>query len=241
MFSFLKRRGAATILNDGAAAPKHVAFIMDGNRRWARRRGRPAFYGHQMGAEAIDTVARHLFDRGVETISLYAWSIENWQRSKEEVDALMNLIVKELPGQVKKAHKEKIRVRFIGRRTRLSKEIIRIFEKAEKETAGNTRGTLVFAIDYGGKDEIIRAANAAIKAGEPVDEEIFESFMDTGDLTPIDLVVRTSGEQRISNFMLWKLAYAEMMFINEDWPDMNGKILDRILADFAGRQRRFGK
>jgi undecaprenyl diphosphate synthase len=116
-----------------------------------------------------------------------------------------------------------------------------MFKKAEKETAKNTKGTIVFAVDYGGRDEIVRAANSAIKAGGRVDEKKFESFMDSGGVPPIDLVVRTSGEERISNFMLWKLAYAEMMFIKEDWPDMDKKILDRILRDFGERERRFGK
>lgn len=221
--------------------PSHIAFIMDGNRRWAKRRGQPAIFGHRKGANIIEGVARYLFDRGVSTLSLYAWSMENWSRSKAEVDALMDLIVKELPKYIKNAKKENIRLRFIGRRDRLSKEIVRIFNMAEKETAENTRGTIVFAVDYGGHDEIIRAANMAIAEGRPVDVETFESFMDTGDLLPIDLMVRTSGEQRISNFMLWKLAYAEMMFVGEDWPDMDEKILHRILVDFAGRTRRFGK
>ena len=240
LFSLFRRRGAANTFIEGAV-PKHVAFIMDGNQRWARRRGRPAFWGHQQGAKVIETVARHLFDRGVQAISLYTFSVENWGRPKEEVDFLMKLIADEMPAQIKRAQKEGVRIRFIGRRDRVPKKIIRMFEKAEKDTAENTRGTLAFAIDYSGQDEIIRATNAAIEMGASVDAEGFETFMDTGDLLPIDLVVRTSGEQRVSNFMLWKLAYAELVFISEDWPDMNDKILDRILADFTTRKRRFGK
>jgi len=223
------------------AVPKHIAFIMDGNRRWAKRRGRPAFYGHQKGGEVIDGTIRHLFQNGVETISLYAFSMENWGRPKEEVDFLLKFITTEMPKHIKTAIKEGIRVRIIGRRDVLPKKITAIFDKAEEDTAENTNGTVVFAIDYGGQNEIIRAANLAINAGVPIDQETFESYMDTGDLSPIDLVVRTSGEQRISNFMLWKLAYAEFMFIPEDWPDMNTKIADRILKDFSVRNRRFGQ
>lgn len=244
MFNFFKKRRtrADSLPNDcQTQMPKHVAFIMDGNRRWARRRGRPAFYGHQKGAEVIDGVVRRLFDRGVSTVSFYAFSIENWQRPKDEVDFLMKYVMQEMPRHIKSAKKEGARIRFIGRRNVLPKRMVQMFERAERDTAENTAGTIVFAIDYGGRDEIIRAANAAIESGAPVTEETLEGFMDTGDLVPIDLVVRTSGEQRISNFMLWKLAYAEFSFITEDWPDMNEKIVDRILDDFAGRQRRFGK
>ena len=237
MFKFLKKSSRAP----APAAPRHIAFIMDGNRRWARRRGLSPLYGHQKGAEVIDGVLRHLFNRGVKVVSFYAWSIENWSRSDEEVQHIMGYIMREMPAHIESAKKDGARVRFIGRRGVLSKDMVSMFELAEKETAKNEKGTIVFAIDYGGRDEIVRAANRAIAAGKVVDEKSFEEFMDTGDLPPIDLVVRTSGEQRVSNFMLWKLAYAEFMFIPEDWPDMKPKILDRILDDFGTRQRRFGK
>jgi undecaprenyl diphosphate synthase len=201
----------------------------------------PPTYGHRRGANVIDMAVRHLFGRGVSTISLFAFSSENWNRSGDEVDFLMQLIETELPRQVDAAAKEGARIRFIGRRDRLSPSIVKIFEKAEADTAANAKGTIVFAIDYGGRDEILRAANAAVSRGETVDSEKFESFMDSGDLPPIDLAVRTSGEQRISNFMLWKLAYAEFLFIKRDWPGISKRILDGILADFAKRKRRFGK
>ena len=222
--------------------PAHIAFIMDGNRRWARRRGLPPMEGHRRGGNVLEPLIRHLIlKRGVRTLSFFTFSSENWQRPKEEVDFLMNLVLSELPRLCRVAVDENARVKFIGRRDRLSPDIVRLFEKIERDTASGTRGTVVFAIDYGGKDELIRAANAAIENGNPVDEETFEAFMDTGDLAPIDLVVRTSGEQRLSNFMLWKLAYAEILFIAEDWPDVNEKICDRILDEFAKRGRRFGK
>jgi len=229
-------------VQDSSALPTHIAFIMDGNRRWARRRGLPPMEGHRRGGNVLEPLIRHLIlKRGVRTLSFYTFSNENWQRPKEEVDFLMNLIVSEMPQLRRVAVEEHARVKFIGRRDRLSPDIVRLFEKIEHDTVGGARGTVVFAIDYGGKDELVRAANAAMANGAPVDEKSFEAFMDTGDLAPIDLVVRTSGEQRLSNFMLWKLAYAEILFITEDWPDVNDKVCDRILDEFANRSRRFGK
>jgi undecaprenyl diphosphate synthase len=230
-------------------APAHIAFIMDGNRRWAKRRGMPGTYGHQKGAAVIDDVCRYLFKRGVRIVSFFAFSTENWARSKEEVDFLMNLMVSEMPAHIETAKKEGVRIRFIGRRDRIPSKAAKMFAKAEKDTTENTNGTIVFAIDYSGQDEIVRAVSEVVGANEPkvaeqnspITTEDFETFMDTGDLLPIDLVVRTSGEQRISNFMLWKLAYAELSFIQEDWPDMTPRVLERILEDFANRQRRFGK
>jgi undecaprenyl diphosphate synthase len=238
MLGLFKRK---TSISADTALPAHVAFIMDGNRRWAKRRGMPPMEGHRRGADVLEPLVRHLISRGVSTVSLYTFSIENWSRPKEEIDFLMKYIQSEMPRLITLAKKESVRVKFIGRRDRLAAKTVKMFAKAEEETSENTRGTIVFAIDYSGQDEIVRAANEAIASGAPVDTESFETFMDTGDLLPIDLVVRTSGEQRISNFMLWKLAYAEMLFIPEDWPDVNEKILDRILGDFSKRQRRFGK
>lgn len=245
-FFIMRLFGKKSTADAASVVPKHIAFIMDGNRRWAKKRGKPTLFGHQKGAEAIEPVTRHLFARGVETISLYAFSIENWERSKEEVDYLMKFITSEMPKHIKRAMAENIRLKFIGRRNVLSAKIVKMFESAERDTAENTAGTIVFAIDYSGKDEIIRAVNDMVGGAFPkprteITEELFESYMDTGDLSPVDLVVRTSGEERISNFMLWKLAYAELMFIPEDWPAMNAKIADRILGEFSKRSRRFGK
>lgn len=228
--------------------PAHIAFIMDGNRRWAKMRGKPGIYGHKKGAEVARKVAEYLINRGVGTVSFYVFSIENWGRDKKEVDFLMQFIESEMPKHVAYAVKNNVRVKIIGRRNHLDKKIVKLCEKFERDTAENTAGTIVFALDYSGQDEIVRAANDAIayyKENPTHDSRLtthdFESFMDTGDLLPVDLMVRTSGEQRISNFMLWKLAYAELMFIPEHWPDVDEKILERILKEYSERERRFGK
>ncbi|MCL2331184.1 MAG: polyprenyl diphosphate synthase [Proteobacteria bacterium] len=228
--------------------PQHIAFIMDGNRRWAAARGKPGLYGHKVGADVAAKVAEYLIKRGVGTVSFYVFSIENWGRDAAEVDFLMKFIQSEMPKLAARAAKNNIRMKFIGRRDHLAPKILKLCDKFEKDTAENTAGTLAFALDFGGQDEIVRAANDAIEyyRNNPTNDQRlttadFESFMDTGELLPVDLMVRTSGEQRISNFMLWKLAYAELMFIPEHWPEVDEKILERILGDYAKRQRRFGK
>ncbi len=221
--------------------PKHVAFICDGNRRWARRRGMPASYGHEKGANIVDTAAEYFISRGVTTVSFFIFSIENWGRDKKEVKFLMDFMLREMPKHVHRAAEKNIRVKFVGRRDYLSPAVVKMCEKLEQDTAENTTGTIVFALDFGGQDEIVRAANAAIAQGEPVDAETFESLMDTGELLPIDLLVRTSGEQRISNFMLWKMAYAELMFYPKHWPALRNRDFAKMLAEYNTRQRRYGK
>ncbi|MCL1892500.1 MAG: polyprenyl diphosphate synthase [Alphaproteobacteria bacterium] len=221
--------------------PQHIAFICDGNRRWAKRRGMPVVAGHAAGANILDPLCEYFFSRGVSTLSFYIFSIENWGRDSKEVKFLMDFFESEMPKHVGRAHQKNIRIKFIGRRDHLPKSILKMCEKYEKETAENDAGTIVFALDYGGQDEIVRATNAAIAAGAPVDIDTFESFMDTGELLPIDLVVRTSGEQRISNFMLWKLAYAELMFYPIYWPALKERDFEKMLEEFSERKRRFGK
>lgn len=222
-------------------APQHVAFICDGNRRWARQRGMPASYGHEKGADIVDTASEYLIGHGVTTVSFFIFSIENWGRDKKEVKFLMDFMLKEMPKHVKRANEKNIRVKFVGRRDHLSAAVVKMCEKLEKDTEENTAGTIVFALDFGGQDEIVRAANRAIELGEPVDAETFESLMDTGEFLPIDLLVRTSGEQRVSNFMLWKLAYAELMFYPKHWPALRDRDFAKMLEEYAGRQRRYGK
>lgn len=221
--------------------PQHVAFICDGNRRWARAHGRVASYGHEKGADIVDTAAEYLIGRGVNTVSFFIFSIENWGRDKQEVSFLMNFMLAEMPKHVKRANEKNIRVKFVGRHDHLSAKVLKMCQKCEDDTAENTAGTIVFALDFGGMDEIVRAANAAIAAGDTVSAETFETFMDTGELLPIDLMVRTSGEMRISNFMLWKLAYAELMFYPRHWPALTNRDFEKMLQEYNKRQRRFGK
>jgi undecaprenyl diphosphate synthase len=226
--------------------PQHIAFICDGNRRWARRRGMPSVTGYKKGAEIVDKTAEFFIGRGVSTLSYFLFSTENWQRPAEEVKYLMKLLAEELQQHADTAHRKNIRVKIIGRRDRFSAKVVRMFERIEKQTAENTAGTIVMALDYGGQDEIVRAAQNAIDYSTSANDyrltaNDFETFMDTGELLPIDLVVRTSDEQRISNFMLWKMAYAELMFYPKFWPALRNKDFEKMLDEYSDRKRRFGK
>lgn len=221
--------------------PQHIAFICDGNRRWAKHRGMPAVAGYKVGADIVDKSAEFFIGRGVSTVSYFLFSTENWLRPKNEVEYLMNLLAAELQQHADRADKKNIRIKIIGRRDRFSAKVIKMFEKIEKQTAENTAGTIVMALDYGGQDEILRAVNAAIADGGSVNMDDLECFMDSGELLPIDLLVRTSQEQRISNFMLWKLAYAELMFYPKYWPALGKRDFEKMLDEYSDRQRRFGK
>ncbi|MCL2737446.1 MAG: polyprenyl diphosphate synthase [Alphaproteobacteria bacterium] len=231
---------------DAGRAPHHIAFICDGNRSWAKKRGMPAMHGHRRAADGdISKMVDWFIARGVNTFTFFIFSTENWTRSKEEVDFLMKLFGEVFDKNYKEAKEKNLRFKVIGRRDRIAKTLVKKIEKLEAETDENTGGTVVFALDYGGHDEIVRAVQSAIESGIPasdVDIDTFETFMDTGDLLPIDMVVRTSNEQRISNFLLWKLAYAELSFVSEQWPEYvnNEKLWQKTLDEFAHRNRRFG-
>ena len=239
MFKLFKKKSVTT---EPKKIPQHIAFICDGNRRWAEKRGMPPLMGHQAGIANFEKMADWFIKQGVTTITFFIFSTENWNRSDEEVNFLMDLFYTELNKNLKHALEQNIRYRVIGSRDRLPKKLANLCDKLEKESAENTGGTVVFALNYGGQDEIVRAVNAAIENGEPVTRESFETFMDTGDLLPVDLMVRTSNECRISNFLLWKLAYAELLFIPEHWPDLvkSEKLWQMVLDEFAKRNRRFG-
>jgi undecaprenyl diphosphate synthase len=222
--------------------PQHVAFICDGNRRWARARGLPPLMGHRAGIANFENLVDWFIAHGVSTVTFFIFSTENWNRSKEETDFLMNLFAAELKKNLKHALEKNLRYRVIGSRERLPRKLAEMCDKLEEESAEGTSGTVVFALNYGGQNEIVDAANAAIAAGLPVTRETFESYMDTGDLLPIDMMVRTSNEHRISNFLLWKLAYAELLFVPRHWPDLvkSKRMWRFVLDEFARRNRRFG-
>lgn len=198
--------------------------------------------GHQAGIANFEKLVDWYMTRGVSTITFFVFSTENWNRSKDEVDFLMDLFYTEMKKNLKNALEKNLRYRVIGSRDRLPKRLANMCDKLEQESAENTGGTVVFALNYGGQDEIVDAVNAAIDTGEHVTRETFETFLDTGDLLPVDLMVRTSNESRISNYLLWKLAYAELLFIPEHWPDMvkNEKLWQYTLEEFTKRNRRFG-
>jgi undecaprenyl diphosphate synthase len=224
--------------------PAHLGFIVDGNRRWAKSRGLSTMEGHEQGLKTLIKVAEDVFSKGVKILSVFVFSTENWNRSKQEVDYLMNLFVTRLDIEVKKLHKNGIRVIFLGNRTEhITPKILKMIEDSEKLTAKNQRGTLVFCFNYGGQLEIAEACQKIIEAGTPasaVTPELISQHLYHPEIPPLDMMVRTSGEQRISNFMLWRINYAEMLFLDKMWPDMTPDDVDLILAEYASRNRRFG-
>ncbi len=240
MLKLFKKDSVKT--TDKTSVPQHIAFICDGNRRWAEMRGLPPLMGHQAGIANFENLVDWFMTRGVTTITFFVFSTENWNRSQDEVDFLMDLFYTELQKNMKNALEKNLRYRVIGSRDRLPEKLAKLCDELEEKTAENTGGTVAFALNYGGQQEIVDAVNKAVTAGVPVTRETFETYMDTGDLLPIDLMVRTSNENRISNFLLWKLAYAELLFLPEHWPDLvkNEKLWQHILNEFSKRNRRFG-
>ncbi|MBW5799236.1 di-trans,poly-cis-decaprenylcistransferase [Halomonas elongata] len=230
-----------------APLPRHVAIIMDGNNRWAKAHGLSGVRGHHAGVEAVRAVIRRAAERGIGTLTLFAFSSENWKRPAAEVHALMELFLMALKREVKKLHEHDIRLSVVGEREGFSSTIQKHIEAAESLTAGNTGLHLVIAANYGGRWDIAQAARRLgerVGAGEldpaSIDERAVQSELCLGDAPPVDLCIRTSGECRISNFLLWQMAYAELYFTPVLWPDFGAEAFDEALVDFAGRQRRFG-
>ncbi|GAB5377132.1 MAG: isoprenyl transferase [Acuticoccus sp.] len=220
---------------------------MDGNGRWANRRGLPRTFGHRQGVDAVRRTVRHAGKRGIEYLTLFAFSKENWSRPKGEVNELMGLLERFIRSDLDELVDNGVRVTVIGGREDLTNNLTALIEEVESRTAGNDSRQLVLAFNYGGRDEIVRAtrrAMAAVAAGRldpaALDETTFAGFLDTAALPDPDLVIRTSGEKRVSNFLLWQSAYAEYVFPDVLWPDFGVDQFDEALADFAGRQRRFG-
>ncbi|NGO88542.1 polyprenyl diphosphate synthase [Halomonas sp. 18071143] len=227
--------------------PSHVAIIMDGNNRWARARGLSGARGHRAGVEAVRAVIERAAERGVDTLSLFAFSSENWKRPAAEVNALMELFLMALKREVKKLHERNIRLSIIGEQRGFSHAIQKHIQRAQALTADNTGMHLVIAANYGGQWDIARAARQLaeqVVAGElspeAIDEARMDAAMGVAQVPPVDLCIRTSGEQRLSNFMLWQLAYAELHFSPLLWPDFNGAAFDEAVDDFCMRRRRFG-
>lgn len=217
----------------------HIAFIMDGNGRWARLRGMPREYGHRFGVKAFRNVLDHCGKLGVEIVTVYAFSTENWKRPKKEVDAIMKLMDHYLADFEKNIDQYDMRLRFLGDKTPFEPKRRERMERLERLTAGRAR-TLNIALNYGGRDEIVRACNRLLEKGERADEAAFAAALDTaGDPDP-DLIIRTGGELRISNFLLWQAAYAELYFTDVLWPDFGPAELDAAVEDFYRRKRRYG-
>lgn len=223
--------------------PVHLGFILDGNRRWAKSRGLPTLVGHQRGYKTFLRTVEGCFERGVGFVSAYIFSTENWSRTKEEVDYLMNLALKVFTTDLKKIHKKGYRICWFGIKDRLSDKHLKAIEEAEELTKDNQKGTLCVCFNYGGKQEIVDATKKIVESGiavENIDEKLLDKNMYHPDVPPVDMVVRTSMEQRISNFMLWRIAYAEFLFIKKHWPAFNLKDLDKVIDEYAARNRRFG-
>lgn len=232
----------------GRSIPRHVAIIMDGNNRWAKRRLLPGVAGHKAGVDAVRAVIEVCAESGVEVLTLFAFSSENWQRPADEVGALMELFLRALRREARKLNDNGIRLRIIGDRSRFHPELQAAMLEAEAITAQNHRFILQVAANYGGQWDILQATRhlvAEAQAGRLNPDEItpalFQGYLATGDLPPPDLCIRTGGERRISNFLLWQLAYAELYFSDLFWPDFKHQAMRRALVDFASRQRRFGK
>jgi undecaprenyl diphosphate synthase len=230
-----------------ASAPRHVAIIMDGNGRWAQARGRPRLFGHHAGARRVREIVRACPDLGVKYLTIFAFSTENWKRTQDEVAGLMSLFRRYIAREARDLFSEGVRVRFIGDRIKLDEKLVSLMDELELLTSGNDRVHLTIALNYGGRDEVARATKRLareVKAGridpEKVDAETLARFLDTYVLPDPDLVIRTSGEARISNFLLWQSAYAEYEFIDTLWPDFTEQIFAGIIGQFAQRERRFG-
>ncbi|WP_132999652.1 polyprenyl diphosphate synthase [Luteimonas arsenica] len=227
--------------------PRHVAIIMDGNGRWAARRRRPRMIGHRAGARAVNLCIDFCLERGIGALTLFAFSSENWGRPADEVGALMKLFLNALDREVVELHRRGVRVRFIGDRSRFDAGIIARMDAAEGLTSGNTGLALSIAASYGGRQDIATAARALaveVAAGrlrpEDIDEAALAGRVALADLPPPDLFIRTGGDLRISNFLLWQLAYTELWFTETLWPDLDAGVLQQALDDFASRERRFG-
>jgi len=232
---------------DDGAGPRHVAIIMDGNGRWAQSRGRPRLFGHHAGARRVREIVAACPDLGVEYLTIFAFSTENWKRTQTEVAGLMSLFRRYIMKEMQEFVRENVRVRFIGDRYRLEPGLRTLMEEAEEMTAHCTRLNLTIAINYGGRDEVARAMRRLARDvaegrldPETVDEQTLPRYLDTRVLPDPDLVIRTSGEARISNFLLWQSAYAEYEFIDTLWPDFTRDIFAGVLSQYGARDRRFG-
>jgi undecaprenyl diphosphate synthase len=227
----------------GPVLPKHVGYIVDGNRRWAKKHGLPVYEGHLAGYNALKDVAVATIDSGVTYMSAYVFSTENWQRSADEVKKLLGLVLRLLTSDIPLFNEYNIRLKVLGSREGISTKIIKAIEKAEAATAGNTAGVFALCFNYGGQLEITEAVKKIVQSGVSVDEVNAQLIADNiyaPEVPPIDLIVRTSGEQRLSNFMLWRSAYSELLFLDKTWPDMTKEDVTAIIKEYTRRQRRFG-
>lgn len=236
-----------TINGEVLNIPEHVAVIMDGNGRWAKKRLMPRTYGHSAGAKSIEAACENCDEIGIKYLTVYAFSTENWKRSVEEVSTIMNIFRKYLVDSIERSNRNNMRVRIIGKREGLPEDIVRKIENLEKATAGNTGLQFTVAINYGGRDELVRAAKNIAKdykngiiTEDDITEELMSRYLDTREITDPDLLIRTSGELRTSNFLPWQIAYSEFYFTDCMWPDFDMNELVKAVRYYTGRDRRYG-
>lgn len=223
--------------------PRHIGYIVDGNRRWAKSHGLPTYEGHLAGYNAIQDIAKVSFDAGVEYVSAYIFSTENWKRSESEVNKLMGLVLKLLTSDLRLFDDNNIKLKVLGSSDNVNEKILKAIKNAEARTANNTGGTLALCFNYGGQIEIVDACKKIVQSGvvaSDITPELISRNLYVPEVPPIDLVVRTSGEQRISNFMLWRAAYSELLFLDKMWPDMTKDDVAAILKEYSRRDRRIG-
>ena len=236
-----------SIQNTNFITPVHVAIIMDGNGRWAKARGLPRVSGHKEGAAAVKLTIQSAIKYGIRYLTLFSFSSENWRRPIEEVNDLMGLLRRYLRSEIEELHKNNVRLRVIGERTDLSPDIVALIEECERQTSNNTTLDLVIALSYGSRKELTNAVKLLIKKSalgelkvDEIDEKMISNYLDTRDIPDPDLLIRTSGEKRISNFLLWQLAYAELVFIDRLWPDFKESDFADAISEYNRRERRFG-
>ena len=221
--------------------PKHVGIIMDGNGRWATARKKNRSYGHQVGSKNVDKIVSHAFKRGVQALTLYAFSSENWARPKEEVDKLMKLIEEYLKKFIKKVIKNGVRLKIVGSREMLSSNLVQLINECEEKSNLNTDRQLNIALNYGARGELVRAVNKLVLENKEITEQSILESLDTADSGEVDLIIRTGGEKRLSNFLLYQGAYSELYFTDVLWPDFDEQEFDKAMEEFSNRNRRFGK
>ena len=224
--------------------PKHIAIIMDGNRRWAKEKGLDGKFGHKAGAEALEKLTYFANDIGLKYLTVYAFSTENWNRKKEEVEFLMNLVAVTLTNELAEMHKENVQIHFIGDLTKLSDKLQKILANAVETTKNNTGVVLQIALNYGSRDEIVHAVQKIVESGvksDEIDEQLISENLYTAGVPDPDILIRTGGEQRISNYLLWQIAYSEIIIRSEFWPDFDKNSLKDSILEFGKRQRRYGK
>ena len=242
------KSSAPDIDSHDGSVPRHVAIIMDGNNRWARQQSLPGAEGHRAGEQTVQTVIRFCAEKGVELVTLFAFSSENWRRPEDEVNHLMSLFLRALDKRVEELHAKQVRIRFIGERSAFAEDLQAGMARGEALTAHNTRMTVAIAVNYGGQWDITQAAKhlaeqvaAGAMSASDITAEAMQAQMSLGDMAPVDLLIRTGGEQRISNFLLWQAAYAEFWFTPLLWPDIDEAAMSAAFTEYAGRQRRFGR